>query len=821
MKRSLCLLLAVVMLLSMLPVAAFAEEGEVLFSGTNVTASADAPVVHTWTAEANGTLTVHMAATKPGWRFEITDRAGNTVGLPKSSSLEKVNTYELTAGETYTYTATGFNSSTWDVDSANITYTLSFLADAGEAPVEKTEYAVAESRLALGENTVTMLDTAVTTIFVFEPSETAVYTITAPQGAVVGYWGAGSWFLQNPNATTNTCEWTCTGVGQTAYIGVSGVEGSVNIQVEKTGSYEVVEIPIVPYENKATLERFTLPEGASLGGYVDVLSDTVHTAVLGADGYYHLDSADGAILLIDLDYMDIILSAALLSDRPVMYAYVEDENGQTIKYDIGNAIKAYEEVMDVNGYYPVTEDILLFYQVYAMGAGTFTYHLTGMNYNEECVWMYCMRTMELATEVAAVYENGNQIAVYTSVADAIAACGQGQYVVLIENVNENLVISGDVYLDLNGKTLTGSITGTGTLYGMDSATNDYDCSDMGQIMGMVSCNVESVNENNVTGEVMKYLTISGMNGISFHRFYVGITYVNLNPSAVGFGYKAVFAGDEMVQRLLDSFGFSMWLGGNAPIERVKTADQFVSGKVVTLLLKNYDVVNFGEQDVSAQVFMQLTDGTKLVSAVCAYSMREVVETINANVSAYTAEQIHATATMILSSDVMQTWEVANILKPIAKVEEIVVENEEMMIYDLLNNQTGNGTFTLDAAYTFTAMDTPETVVNNPYANWIADYYVSVDQVVQEGLYLAGNYGAFGWLALPVPAGQSYTDFALLTNTLGEWTYTDIVEQVGVFSCGAADADGNNAGATIKVELRVVNPKDATDFLVLNCIELPL
>ncbi len=394
MKKRISLLLVAAMLLSMLPMAISAEDGVVLFSGTEVTASPSAPVVHTWTAEADGTLTVSMAAVKPGWRFTITDEAGNTVGLPKSSALAKTNTFALSAGTTYTFTATGFDTATWDEAEANITYTLSFLADETDAPVEKAEYEVSETALALGDNALTLLDTAETTIYVFEPTETAVYTFTAPEGATLGYWGAGSWFLSNPNSTTNTYEWTCTGVGQTAYIGVSGVDGEFTLNVAKTGDYTVVETPIVKYENKATLAAWTKPEGATWGSYVDVFGET-HTAVLGDDGYYHLDSADGDVLVVNLKYQDIILSNALKSDRPVMYAYMYNENGQVeYKYDIGDAILAYEAVMDENGYYPVTEDILLFYQVYAVQAGTFTFHLTG-DYNEDCVWMYCMRTMNM------------------------------------------------------------------------------------------------------------------------------------------------------------------------------------------------------------------------------------------------------------------------------------------------------------------------------------------------------------------------------------------------------------------------------------------
>lgn len=396
MKKALSIIMVMAMVLSMIPVV-YAETAEpvVITSGTDVAATVAEPVTYTWTAPANGKLTVTMGAASPGWRYTIYDGEGNTVGLPKTGKTEKSAEFTLTAGTEYQFVATGFNTSTYDECSANITYTLSFAAEsAGSGEVVKSEYEVSQTALTLGTNSLTMLDTAITTIFVFEPSETAVYTFTAPEGAILGYWGAGSWFLSDPKSTTNTYEWTCTGVGQSAYIGISGIEGNFALNIEKTGDYTVVEIPIVKYENKATLESFTLPEGAQLHGYIDVTAETNYTAVLGTDGYYHLNSADGDVILVDMDYQDIILSAALKSDRPVMYVHDTDENGNKVKYDIGDAVLAYEAVMDANGYYPLTEDLIYFYDNYANGAAIYTFHVSG-SYNEDNIWMYCMRTVTL------------------------------------------------------------------------------------------------------------------------------------------------------------------------------------------------------------------------------------------------------------------------------------------------------------------------------------------------------------------------------------------------------------------------------------------
>ena len=402
---------------------------------------------------------------------------------------------------------------------------------------------------------------------------------------------------------------------------------------------------------------------------------------------------------------------------------------------------------------------------------------------------------------------------YTSIADAIAACGQGQYIVLINNVTEDVTISGDVYLDLNGKILTGNVLGDGTLYAMDSATNDYDESDVGGIVGTVMCNVPAVIETEINGEIMKYLAVSGRNGMTFHRFYVGITAVSLNPAKTGFGYKAEFYGDATVQGMIQNIGYDLWITEDRVISR--TAD---FKNLLTLRLNNFMVDAYGETPVNAKAYITLTSGALLESSVHSYSMREMVEDINASYSEFSAEQLKAAAGMILANATMQTWNVENILNvmiPQATVKEITVEGEDMRL------ATGDQkTLTLAGACSFAAQDTAETLASNPYANWNADFVVSMDREAKEGLYLAGNYGSFGWIALPVAAGVTYTEVPVLQATLNEqMTYQEIVEQVGTFSCGVADTAAKNMGATITVELRLSNPENPEEFKTLNKIEL--
>ena len=251
---------------------------------------------------------------------------------------------------------------------------------------------------------------------------------------------------------------------------------------------------------------------------------------------------------------------------------------------------------------------------------------------------------------------------YDSLQDAIDAA-EGGYVKLMKDVTEDVVISGDTYLDLNGKTLTGSVTGDGTLYGMDSATDGYSTENMGRITGTVSCQLQPNFKSDLTGSVRRYMVIADQEGVTFHRFYLGVTHINLKPGVTGVGYKAVFAGDDMVKAQIEYYGFNLWVGAGQKHTASKTGDTFTSLKTVTLRLQNFDVENYGEASINATVFIVLSDGTTIESGAYSYTLRSLLETVNSNVSSFTQEQMSALKAMCqVYSDVMADWDIGNVLK---------------------------------------------------------------------------------------------------------------------------------------------------------------
>ena len=229
---------------------------------------------------------------------------------------------------------------------------------------------------------------------------------------------------------------------------------------------------------------------------------------------------------------------------------------------------------------------------------------------------------------------------------------------LSENLDVNISLNQDLYIDLNGYNLSGTINTNGFMvYGMDSATNDYSADNMGIFSCVDAEGNAIVPQPFYNTEDAKYMTIAGESGYSFHRYYVGIAAVSLAPSVTGFGYKAAFFGDAMVQAQVESVGYDLWLTEDIVVNR---SVDFQNS--VTLRLKNFDAANYGNTPVNAKAIMTLVDGTVLEGSVQSWSLQQMVEVINADYTAYSADQLAAVKAMIEANPVMLNWQVENLLK---------------------------------------------------------------------------------------------------------------------------------------------------------------
>lgn len=177
-------------------------------------------------------------------------------------------------------------------------------------------------------------------------------------------------------------------------------------------------------------------------------------------------------------------------------------------------------------------------------------------------------------DVAAIINNGTQGDTYSTLEAAVNAYSPDSntaptnYIKLLHNTTEKTinVNSKSLYLDLNGRTVTGNFNMNGnTLYGMDSTTDNYDGTTPGKLDGTVTGNVALVHETSaktVDGyDSLRYVAIKNEEGTeyTFHRFNISVTgyRFELKAPECALFFIGKFQGDEAAKKHLTSLGFTL------------------------------------------------------------------------------------------------------------------------------------------------------------------------------------------------------------------------------------------------------------------------
>ena len=181
-----------------------------------------------------------------------------------------------------------------------------------------------------------------------------------------------------------------------------------------------------------------------------------------------------------------------------------------------------------------------------------------------------------------VYTDGTDLKIKGYLATTVAVIGENEYPTLQAAVNgytENSIIklikavSGEstttvaknVYLDLNGFDITCPVNVTGgTLYCMDSQTDDYDIGTNNDEYGKftnISGNVEGIPEESELAED-GYLKVVESNEVSFHRVNLQLTAISLRAEYKGecapsVYYKSNFKGDQKVAAAVKQYGIAL------------------------------------------------------------------------------------------------------------------------------------------------------------------------------------------------------------------------------------------------------------------------
>ena len=92
------------------------------------------------------------------------------------------------------------------------------------------------------------------------------------------------------------------------------------------------------------------------------------------------------------------------------------------------------------------------------------------------------------------------------------------------------------------------------------------------------------------------------------------------------------------------------------------SNELVSGSPITLRIRNYDVENYSEHNLYAQVSLTLNDGTVIAPEQVNLTFRWLTEQVNANYTDYTTDQLAAFSAMLQKFTVVEEWNIPNLLQ---------------------------------------------------------------------------------------------------------------------------------------------------------------
>lgn len=173
-------------------------------------------------------------------------------------------------------------------------------------------------------------------------------------------------------------------------------------------------------------------------------------------------------------------------------------------------------------------------------------------------------------DVAAINDStGKQVTTRNTLQKAVTDVKDNQYIKLLHNTTEKTinVNNRSLYLDLNGRTVTGDISVTSgyKLYGMDNSSKEY-IAPSGKIVGTVTGTVAPTYQTppTVDGEYDRYVAIQGAeeNGtlnLSFHHFNISVTGYRFELAApqCALFFIGKFQGDKAAKDYLTSLGFTL------------------------------------------------------------------------------------------------------------------------------------------------------------------------------------------------------------------------------------------------------------------------
>lgn len=330
----------------------------------------------------------------PGYQVKVVDALGNpyTEGVVvqfkqngSSAGMQVVNAEGVAAKELedgdYTVELTFTDEKAeYYYDTTGLTLS----ADKKELTVVLAQMPVTGGSLTIGDATVdapsvgtgctyVTLKKGTRNYFLFTPTMAGTYEFSLPgSNAVLGYYGAPH-FVQEHHAVDEPVDGKFTisiksgmiGTGDTGtsvyVLGVdAGENESATLAIQRIGepAWDVSDEPWTTYKTTSELSQYTLPAGSTLKEFD--LKASGYTLVKDDKGWYHLDSADGPLVVMLLGEKSAYLDDfKTIVDKSRVGKYFYDEDGKFIRKESYNeCLLEYIAVMDEKaGVYPLTDDL--------------------------------------------------------------------------------------------------------------------------------------------------------------------------------------------------------------------------------------------------------------------------------------------------------------------------------------------------------------------------------------------------------------------------------------------------------------------------------
>lgn len=222
--------------------------------------------------------------------------------------------------------------------------------------------------------------------YLFVPTTEGTYEISVIGDVEsLGYYGAPHFVQENnvgdivDNVLTVSITAGMIGTGDTGttvlVLGVdAGSAESAVLAIQRVGAHQwtVEDEPWIVYEPTVALSAYTLPEGAVVKEFD--LTASYNLVLNTNDGFYHLDSADGPLVLVRLaepsKYLDSFKT--ILENTAIRRYFFDDNGGFVRKEEYSNCVLEYIERADEDaGVYPLTEDLKYIIQQHGGYAGWF------------------------------------------------------------------------------------------------------------------------------------------------------------------------------------------------------------------------------------------------------------------------------------------------------------------------------------------------------------------------------------------------------------------------------------------------------------------